>query len=280
MPAPPVPSTAPEPDAQPRAAADLAAHEAAIVQAAQAMLASHQHVAMGYSGGAESGLLLHLLRPLRGMLSVVWVNPGALPHEAEHVRQAVEGWPRFVEIGSDREAAWREQGLPTFLLPLAHAPALAGDGPRPSRPLTTYHACCVAVRNAPLDRWAAANGVSLIIHGQRRGEGSDMYAPNLIPPRWGPLAAWTRADVLARVVHHGVLLPRQFEEGYPQSFECAVCPADFSPARLAFLRRHYPDEHAESLRLLREANAPALDSADGIRKALAAAEGAIEGRAA
>jgi 3'-phosphoadenosine 5'-phosphosulfate sulfotransferase (PAPS reductase)/FAD synthetase len=280
MPTPAAPSPAPEPDAQPRAAADLAAHEAAIVHAARALLASHHHVALSYSGGAESGLLLHLLHPLRDWLSVFWVNPGALPHEAEHVRRAVEGWPRFIEIGSDREAAWREHGLPTFLVPTSRVPELVGDGPRPPKPLTSFNACCWKVRNAPAQRWAAAHGVSLVIHGQRRGEGTGMYDPALVPPHWGPLASWTRADVLARVAHHDIPLPLQFAEGYPQSFECAVCPADLNSARLDFLRRHYPVEHAESLRRLREANAPALESAEAIRNALAAAEAATVDRAA
>jgi hypothetical protein len=73
---------------------------------------------------------------------------------------------------------------------------------------------------------------------------------------------------MAWMAHHGIPLPRQYAEGYPQSFECAVCPADTNPARLAFLRRHYPVEHLASLRLLREACAPAIEHADEIRVTL------------
>jgi 3'-phosphoadenosine 5'-phosphosulfate sulfotransferase (PAPS reductase)/FAD synthetase len=252
----------------------LEACEAGIRTATAALVTTNRHVALSYSGGAESGLLLHLLRDFREWLTVVWVNPGALPHEAEHVRRQVEGWPRFVELPSDREAAWREHGMPTWLLPVEAEPFLAGDGERPAKPLTAFPACCNRVRSLPQLQWATANKVTLFIHGQRRGEGTRLFDPGLLPAHWGPLATWTRAEVMARVAHHGVPLPRQYAEGYAQSFECATCPADTDPARLAFLARHYPAEHAESLRLVREAAAPGIARARAIAATLAEMEGA------
>ncbi|MBR0649219.1 hypothetical protein GXW78_06065 [Roseomonas terrae] len=51
---------------------DLAFHENAIVTAAALHLAEHRHVVLSYSGGAESGPLLHLLRPFRQSFTVVW----------------------------------------------------------------------------------------------------------------------------------------------------------------------------------------------------------------
>ena len=69
---------------------------------------------------------------------------------------------------------------------------------------------------------------------------------------WGALAGWTRGEVMRRVAFHGVPLPFQYAEGCPKSFECAVCPADTDPERLSFLRRFYPAEYAETVRLARE----------------------------
>jgi 3'-phosphoadenosine 5'-phosphosulfate sulfotransferase (PAPS reductase)/FAD synthetase len=267
----------PEPEARPaRSAEELAEVEQATTTAAVTLIATNAHVALSYSGGAESGLLLHLFRPLREWLTLVWTNPGSLPHEAEHVRAQAADWPRFVEIPSDREAAWRQQGIPTWLLPLDREPAVQGDGPRPEKPMTAFHACCYAVRTMPFITWAQANAVTLIVHGQRRGEGTRMFAPGILPAHWGPLAGWTREEVMARVAHHGIALPRQYAEGFPESFECAVCPADLRPDRLGFLRRHYPAEHAETLRVAREAYEPGLRMARSFEKALARAEADAE----
>lgn len=236
-------------NAEPRSPAALEAAEAAIVTAAAVMVGTAGPAALAYSGGAESGLLLHLLHPLRDVLPVVWVNPGALPHEAEHIRRQTEGW-RLVEIATDREAAWREHGLPTLVLPQANEPSpfFRGDGPMPAVPLTASKACCMRVRTQPGNQWAADNKIAVMIHGQRRGEGTALFSPGILPAQWGPLAHWSRADVMARVQHHGIPLPAQYAEGYPKSFECAVCPADMTRERLAFLARHYPEQRAETMR--------------------------------
>jgi 3'-phosphoadenosine 5'-phosphosulfate sulfotransferase (PAPS reductase)/FAD synthetase len=252
-----------------RAPETLAMHEGVIVTAAGALATSSNHVALCYSGGAESGLLLHLLRPLSDLISVVWVNPGTLAHEAEHVRKHAEGWPRFVELPSDREAAWREQGLPTRLLPVELDPFFMGDAPRSATPRTSNRACCERVRWRPMMQWAAEQGVTLLIHRQRRGEGTRLYEPGILPPHWGPLATWTRAEVMARLAYHNVPLSRQYGAGYPASIECAVCPADLAPARLRFLKDHYPAEYGETVRLAAEATEPALRYADTLRKQLA-----------
>ena len=239
------------PDARPaRGDDELAAHEAGILTAAMALLASYDKVVLSYSGGVDSGLLLTLLRPLRARFIVQWLNPGALPHEAEHVRKQAAGGP-FFEIQSDREAAWRQHGLPTMVLPAFKAPGLAGDVPVKGQRLTANAACCATVRGFPAYQWLRANGVGLVIHGQRRGEGSDLYATDIAPAHWGPLALWTREEVISRAIHHAVPLPRQYAEGFPESFECAVCPANLDARRLAFLKRHHPPLHAETLRLAR-----------------------------
>ena len=73
------------------------------------MLNGHDKVALSYSGRAESGLLLHVLAPYRQRIIVLWLNTGALPHEAEHVKQAAGG--PIVEVSSDRPAVWKAHGL-------------------------------------------------------------------------------------------------------------------------------------------------------------------------
>lgn len=234
-----------------RGDAALAADEAQIIAASTSLCATRGRVALLYSGGAESGLLLQLLRPLRDVLAVIWTDPGTLPGDAGHIARQVVGWSHFVRVPVDRVAIWREHGLPSHVVPGALDPATLGDGPAPPLRLQGNLYCCGRVRHAPAMAWCRAHGVSLFIHGQRRGEGSPMFHPDAEAGAYAPLANWTREEVMARVAHHGVPLPRQYAEGYPRSFECAVCPADMDPARLGYLRRHHPEMHAETLRLAR-----------------------------
>jgi 3'-phosphoadenosine 5'-phosphosulfate sulfotransferase (PAPS reductase)/FAD synthetase len=249
---------------------DLGFHEQAIVTAMALHLTEHRHVVLSYSGGAESGLLLHLFRPFREGFTLVWNNPGALPHEAEHVRAQAAGGP-FVEIPGDRAGYWKAHGLPSALVPASDMTVFLTDTP-PAAPLSPFPACCAAVRWLPFHAWAAANGVTLDIHGQRHGENSPLFLPGpRLFDRWGPLASWSREEVMRRVAHHGVPLPRQYAEGYPTSIECAVCPANLAPARMAFLRDHYPAEHAETVRLAREVLRQVTETYEWQRDAVQAA---------
>lgn len=76
---------------------------------------------------------------------------------------------------------------------------------------------------------------------------------------------------MRRVAHHGVPLPQQFAEGYPTSIECAVCPANLAPARMAFLRKHYPAEHAKTVQLAGEVFQQVTEAYEWQRTALRAA---------
>lgn len=89
---------------------------------------------------------------------------------------------------------------------------------------------------------------------------------------WGALADWTRGEVMRRVAFHGVPLPLQYAEGAPESLECGVCPANLDPGRLSFLRRSYPAEYAETVRLAGEILDETASILDRERRALAATE--------
>lgn len=153
----------------------------------------------------------------------------------------------------DRAAFWLEHGLPARVVPVELMTAYVGDAPLTRPPIAPNRACCGAVRSAPGQRWCMENGVTLLVHGQRRGEGTKLFEPGGIPAYWGALAGWTRGEVMWRVAFHGVPLPFQYAEGAPKSMECDVCPAATGPERLRFLKRFYPAGHAETLRLAREA---------------------------
>ncbi len=136
------------------------------------LFARHEKVVLGFSGGKDSLVCLHLCRDYRSQFDLCWVNTGAMfPHMETFVRKAAKGF-NFVELKTDVEA-WREKyGEPADVVPVFNS--LAGLGLEPGRPrpaLQPWTACCVVNRNKPLWDYTAKSGASLFIHGQRRTDG-------------------------------------------------------------------------------------------------------------
>lgn len=81
------------------------------------LFARHEKAVLGFSGGKDSLVVLHLCREYRDRIDVCWVNTGSMfPHMREFVRKAAEGF-NFVELRTDVEA-WREKyGEPADVVP-------------------------------------------------------------------------------------------------------------------------------------------------------------------
>lgn len=227
---------------------DMADAEAAILDAARQIFADGRRAVLAYSGGLESNLLLDLLAPWKAQITVVWVKARPLPHMAEYVRRRTAGWA-YAELTADPARFFRDNGLPSRVIPVSHTVEGHGDAPVPVPfpRIRTEAECCNATRMAPLSGFMAASGADVYIHGQRAGEATTAFGPNPYAwDRWGPLRDWSREAVAADVQRRGIELPEQYAHGL-SSFECAICPVETGTCRLGYLRSHYPDLHAEAL---------------------------------
>lgn len=84
-------------------------------------------VALAFSGGMESLLLLELARPHRDRVTVIWTNTGAMfPHMVDFIREATRGFD-FVEARSDVRASFGKDGFPAKPFPLP-TPATVPSG--------------------------------------------------------------------------------------------------------------------------------------------------------
>lgn len=240
--------------------------EAQLLTDAEAVLRDGCRAVLSYSGGLESNLLLDMLAPWRDRITVVWVNARALPHMPEYVRRRATGW-HFVELAADPYRFFRRHGLPTRVLPLGHTLEAHGDKPEPIPfpPLRTEGECCVATRMTPLNGYAFSVSADVVIHGQRGGEGTWHFAPNLLPwDKWGPLMDWPREDVAEAVQRRGIELPEQYAHGLT-SFECAMCPVETGAKRLGYLKARYPEIHAEAVELMRPIHEAITRETEGYR---------------
>src|SRR5258708_3693085 len=85
----------------------------------------HQRVALLYSGGIESALLLHLATPWRSHITVYTVRTGAeFPHMVAFIDRKLEGWDHRV-ITTDLVASFDQFGLPASAIPIEHIPGIA-----------------------------------------------------------------------------------------------------------------------------------------------------------
>lgn len=210
------------------------------------MLDRHGAAVLAFSGGAESCVLAHALRDFADRIDLVWVNVNAFPH----MRAFVEGLAarygfRLVELTANQAERFSTVGIPARIVPVVFTPLgkLWEREPENRLLLSDWYSCCAALRRDPLDAYVKERGATLVINGQRLGDNTkfaqDRTADGV--DSWFPLARWTRDDVLRYVADHGVPLPEQYDDGFPDSGECWNCTAELNPDRFRWMQRRYPD---------------------------------------
>ena len=216
------------------------------------LFSQHEKVALAFSGGKDSLVLLDLCRPFKSQITVTWSNTGAMfPHMVDFVRNAVEGFT-FVELRTDQAAYIATFGLPSDLVPAEHLAGRKYTNPDGSRTLQSpaiqsYGACCFALRTQPAINLAQLIGATVIVGGDRYadhtcyGEGQFPSGSPYLPLEsvW-PLAHWTEDDVMAHLEEHAIELPEQYAFGCT-SLECWNCTAYLSPERIAYMKARHPE---------------------------------------
>lgn len=230
-------------------------------------------VALLYSGGIESCLLLHMLEPWRSQVTAHTVRTGAeFKHMIEFIDRKLSSWDHHI-VRSDLVGSFREMGIPASVLPVEHTQGVAGvmniaeRAPR----IAPWPMCCTVNRALPGYQAIGADGLRDVIHGQRAG---DWTSGEPKPPSWNdvtkgillsfhaPLWNVSRAEVFAAVESLGVELPGHYGE-YASSLDCAVCPASLTAARRAWMSRNDPEALAVAEGLHAQVRAAVLASLEG-----------------
>jgi 3'-phosphoadenosine 5'-phosphosulfate sulfotransferase (PAPS reductase)/FAD synthetase len=211
-----------------------------------AIFEQYQTVHISFSGGKESVVLADLVMPWRDRVVLVWVNTGdAAPGLPEFVREYGSRF-RLVEINSDSRGSWKEFGPPAAV---ASVEQMRNYGIVPS--IQPWPICCWRNRQVPIANAMANVSAHLrksglettILHGQRdkdqafkEAQQSNLYAGTAT---FGPLWNWSFDEVMAYIEQRQLALPPHYGE-IIDSIECVSCPADTSPAKLAYLDKHFP----------------------------------------
>ena len=218
-------------------------------------LGGHERIALQVSGGRDSLACFYLLKDagLLDRVTVYWVNTGdAFPETMEIMDLVRDMAPHFVEIAGNQPQVVAQFGMPTDILPRSCTPIglMCGQG---AVHMQDSYSCCVRVRMWPLHERMLADGVTLIIRGQRDG---DSHKAPVKSGDWElgiqylfPVEQWSDEDVDGYLAKVGA--PRHpcydFMESAP---DCMSCSGWWSEKRAPYLKACHPEAHDEYQRRL------------------------------
>lgn len=218
------------------------------------VISRHERIALQLSGGRDSLATLYLMRPWLGRIVVYWGNTDdAYPETLEAIAIARALCPHFVEVSGRQPDVVREFGIPSDIVPVNRVPlGLSGAG-LDAPLIQDRYSCCWRVVMLPLYQRMKADGITLIIRGQRN-------ADNLKGPlRSGdvldgfeflyPIEQWSDQDVNDYLISEGAPLPR-FYESMNTTPGCMTCSAYWEDGQAQYLKRYYPATYEEVQRRL------------------------------
>lgn len=207
----------------------------------------HQKIALQFSGGKDSLACLYLLRDYWDRLTVYHTNTGdAFPETREIVERVKSEIPNFVEIQGRTHQVHETFGIPSDIVP-ASSNRLGFDMGVHKNPLIVdRYTCCYLSIMAPMNERMVADGITLIIRGQKT---ADTYKPEI---RSGaeingveflyPIEEWTQDTVLQFLRDAQVPVSR-FYDTLNSMPDCMSCSAWWDDGRGEYLQRYHPAAH-------------------------------------
>jgi 3'-phosphoadenosine 5'-phosphosulfate sulfotransferase (PAPS reductase)/FAD synthetase len=201
-------------------------------------------VALLYSGGMESNLMLSLATPWKSQTTVFTTLTGVeFPHMRSFIETSIAGWSHVI-ARSDIQDYFQNKALPANVIPienLAEAKEVFGLARRPY--IIPWIQCCLQNRSEPAWQAVREAAITKCIHGQRKGdfagERKSIAVEGLM--MFAPLEDFSRQEVRDMCFELQVSLPTQYGE-FDSSLDCSICPASLTPSRRSWMARHYHQE--------------------------------------
>ncbi len=238
------------------------------MEAVSLALSRHERVAFQFSGGKDSTAALLLLRQFWNSMTVYFCDSGdSLPETLLLVERIASMLPRFEVIPGRVQETRYTWGLPVDVLPWTSAYAAHHHNTGNTPLMQDRVACCSRSIMAPLHERMIADGITLIIRGQKQ---SDQFKGAL---RSGdvadgfeffyPVQDWTDDQCFDFIREQGIEPQRFYAEGMHHSGDCATCTAWCEDDRAAYLKSHHPEkfvEYRRNIEIIALAISPALSN--------------------
>lgn len=227
-------------------------HRMAYAAPVASAFARHERIAFQFSGGRDSTAALFLLEPYWDKLDVYTLLTGDNFPEQQAVVDAVEKMlpKRIHRIYSDVRTIRETHGFPSDVVPVDNSPIGRLVSGRTVKIMPRYECCARALMN-PLHERMQADGITLVIRGQR----DDEY--DKPPHRSGdvsagievlyPVQQWNAAQVDSYLKERGLPVAPFYAAGMKRAPECMGCTAWWDEGRPAYLKQYHPEAYATYL---------------------------------
>lgn len=219
----------------------------------------HERIAFHFSGGRDSTAALYLLRPYWGRMTIYHLDTGDQFPETRAVVDAVEAEVGpMVRVITNVKASRAEFGMPSDLVPTDNTPIGRMVSGRQIKLVGRYE-CCAHNLMIPMHQRTLADGITLLIRGQR----DDEYVKQ--PMRSGdvengievlyPIQEWTGDMVSEYLFAGGHPIAPFYERGALRAPECMGCTAWWDEGRAEYMKKYQPEAHAAysiNIKLIRE----------------------------
>lgn len=226
------------------------------------ILDRHKRIALQFSGGKDSLACLYLMRPYWDRITVYWCNIGdSFPETVAQMARIRAEVPHFVEIEGRQPAVIAQFGIPSDIVPTSATPmgvSAASKGVL----IQDRYSCCVRSNMLPMHERMIADGITLIIRGQKKADTEkgplcsgqvDEGIEYLFP-----IEDWTDRRVLDFLREQNVEIPR-FYEMLNDAPDCMTCSAWWDKGQSKYLKLYHIEKYEivqERLDTIREAIAP------------------------
>lgn len=214
----------------------------------------HERIALQFSGGRDATAVIYLMRPYLDRITVYWCNTGAAYPETLAIVEKIRAMcPNFVEIDGNQPGVIQNYGIPSDIVPASHTiVGLMGSG-SPGPLVQDRYSCCFRTVMLPLHERMQADGVTLVIRGQKTADRLKS------PVRSGevhdgieylfPIEEWSSRQLMDYLRAEGAPIAR-FYEVMDSTPDCITCSAFWEEGAGTYLKRYHHEHYQEYQRRL------------------------------
>jgi phosphoadenosine phosphosulfate reductase len=213
------------------------------------VLDKHKNIALQFSGGKDSLVVLYLLKAYWDRLTVYWLDSGDVLPETRNLIDKIKAQvPNFVEIKGRQPETIAAFGWPSDVVPKSTTPfgALIEHS---SIRLNDRYFCCYKSIMEPMHQRMMEDKITLIIRGQKNADNAkgphnsgDIVGDMQV---FYPIENWTDEQVMEYLKKENIDIPRYYLEGMTSAPDCMSCTAWLEHKQPAYMKKHYPEQYKE-----------------------------------